>query len=116
MKTGMKFRKMMMAAAAGMMILAGCGSSGGEEKKADSGKEVLKVGVECAYPPFNWTQTEETTTSGKEAEPIYGTSQYAYGYDVAVAQKWPGHWTWTWKCTNQNGLPLPRVWMPAIMM
>lgn len=70
-----------------MMILAGCGSSGGEEKKADSGKEVLKVGVECAYPPFNWTQTEETTTSGKEAEPIYGTSQYAYGYDVAVAQE-----------------------------
>ena len=43
MKSGMKFRKMMMAAAAGMMILAGCGSSGGEEKKADSGKEVLKV-------------------------------------------------------------------------
>ena len=87
MKSGMKFRKMMMAAAAGMMILAGCGSSGGEEKKADSGKEVLKVGVECAYPPFNWTQTEETTTTGKEATPIYGTSQYAYGYDVAVAQE-----------------------------
>ena len=89
MKSGMKFRKMMMAAATGMMILAGCGSSKEASKTdtAESGKEVLKVGVECAYPPFNWTQTEETTTTGKKAEPIYGTSQYAYGYDVAVAQE-----------------------------
>ena len=71
------------------MILAGCGSSKEASKTdtAESGKEVLKVGVECAYPPFNWTQTEETTTTGKKAEPIYGTSQYAYGYDVAVAQE-----------------------------
>ena len=48
---------------------------------------VLRVGMECAYPPFNWTQDEATTPDGSKAVPIYGSDYYAYGYDVAVAQK-----------------------------
>ena len=37
--------------------------------------------------PFNWTQDSDTTPDGSKAVPIYGSDYYAYGYDVAVAQK-----------------------------
>ncbi|MDR0846938.1 MAG: ABC transporter substrate-binding protein/permease [Lactobacillales bacterium] len=43
----------------------------------------FRVGMECGYPPFNWTQTEKTKTSVK----IDGDANYADGYDVRVAQK-----------------------------
>lgn len=49
-------------------------------------KEVLKVGMECAYAPFNWTQDSDITPDGSQAVPIYGSDYYAYGYDVAVAK------------------------------
>lgn len=51
-----------------------------------SDKDVLRVGMECAYAPFNWTQESDSTPDGSEAAPIYDSSYYAYGYDVAVAQ------------------------------
>ena len=77
--------------------LAGCGStedtSGSNdsslaEESSDSGeeKDVLRVGMECAYAPFNWTQETEEVPNGGKAVPIYGTDFYAYGYDVMVAQ------------------------------
>jgi len=65
-------------------LLAGCGavkSSAKEEKK------VLRVGMECAYAPFNWTQSSEELSNGDKAVPIYGSEDYAYGYDVMLAQK-----------------------------
>jgi putative lysine transport system substrate-binding protein len=43
--------------------------------------------MECAYAPFNWTQSSKKLSNGDEAVPIYGTSDYAYGYDVMLAQK-----------------------------
>ncbi|WP_295157272.1 transporter substrate-binding domain-containing protein [uncultured Ruminococcus sp.] len=78
-----------MTLAAGMIALTGCGSS---ESSAPSGestsdKKVLRVGMECAYAPFNWTQVTEDVPDGSKAVPIYGSSDYAYGYDVMVAQK-----------------------------
>lgn len=57
------------------------GSAGSDEKK------VLRVGMECAYAPFNWTQDTDTTPDGSKAAKIYDSDYYAYGYDVAVAQK-----------------------------
>lgn len=48
--------------------------------KAD---EYLRVGMEAAYAPFNWTQ--EDNSNG--AVPIEGTNQYANGYDVQIAKK-----------------------------
>lgn len=45
--------------------------------------EFLRVGMEAAYAPFNWTQ--ETDENG--AVPIEGTNQYANGYDVQIAKK-----------------------------
>lgn len=55
---------------------------------ADSGSEkaVLRVGMECAYAPFNWTQVSAEVPNGDTAVEIYGGGGYAYGYDVMVAK------------------------------
>lgn len=81
--------------------LTGCGSSNASTESAVSApsasaaetaaadtseRQVLRVGMECAYAPFNWTQDSDTTPDGSKAVPIYGSDYYAYGYDVAVAQ------------------------------
>lgn len=64
-------------------MLVGC-----ETKKSSTDeKKILRVGMECAYAPFNWTQSSEDVSNGDKAVPIYGTSDYAYGYDVMLAQK-----------------------------
>lgn len=42
----------------------------------------LKVGLECAYPPFNWTQTDDSNG----AVPIAGSKEFAGGYDVEIAK------------------------------
>lgn len=62
-----------------------------KEKKTASSKPVLKVGMECAYAPFNWTQTSNKTPDGTEAVPIFKEKYYAYGYDVAVAKMLADH-------------------------
>lgn len=67
-------------------MLVGCGSKG-DETTSSTDKEVLRVGMECAYAPFNWTQDTDSTPDGSKAVPIYDSNYYAYGYDVAVAQK-----------------------------
>ena len=76
----------------GVMILglfAGCSSSNETKSdgKADSDKKVLRVGMECAYAPFNWTQVSDELANGSKAVKIYGTNEFAYGYDVMMAQK-----------------------------
>ncbi len=66
-----------------MVMAVGCGS---QDSGSASDKKVLRVGMECAYAPFNWTQTSKELSNGEEAVPIYGSDTYAYGYDVMVAQ------------------------------
>ena len=95
----MNKRKLLALVLTGVMAistLAGCGSSDTKTSDTDvktsetaetSDKHVLRVGMECAYAPFNWTQDSDTTPDGSKAVPIYGSDYYAYGYDVAVAQK-----------------------------
>jgi len=66
--------------------LWGCGSSDSGQAKetaGDSEKKVLRVGMECAYAPFNWTQPDDSNG----AVLISGTQDYAYGYDIMVARK-----------------------------
>ena len=41
----------------------------------------FRVGMECDYPPFNWTQVEENENS----VPIDGGMGFAGGYDVEIA-------------------------------
>ena len=47
-------------------------------------KEKLKVGMECDYAPFNWTQTENKNGSVAISNDSTG---YAGGYDVKMAKK-----------------------------
>jgi putative lysine transport system substrate-binding protein len=80
-----KIVAMVLAGVMTLSALTGCGSSSSDESA--SSDNVLRVGMECAYAPFNWTQDTTELANGDEAVPIYGTNTYAYGYDVMVAKK-----------------------------
>ena len=72
----------------GLLITAvGCSSSdqpgGDPAQSSDTGQnEVFKVGLECGYAPFNWTQLDDSNG----AVPIQGTQEFAGGYDVEIAK------------------------------
>jgi putative lysine transport system substrate-binding protein len=61
-----------------------------EEGKGDTqteteekSKDVFRVGMEAGYPPFNWTQLDNSNDAIK----IEGNAEYAGGYDVEIAKK-----------------------------
>ncbi len=81
-----------------MMFLAftACTSNSNSEETSDSSSEetsdtvssgvedgVLTIAMECAYAPYNWTQTDDSNG----AVPIKDTNDYANGYDVMIAKK-----------------------------
>ena len=45
--------------------------------------EEFRVGLECNYAPFNWTQVDADELS----VPIEGGMGYANGYDVEIAKR-----------------------------
>jgi putative lysine transport system substrate-binding protein len=49
---------------------------------AASSANEFKVGLECGYAPFNWTQTD----AANGAIQIAGSADYAGGYDVQIAK------------------------------
>lgn len=55
------------------MLLSACAFAEGQ----------FRVGMECDYPPFNWTQVE----ADENSVPIDGGMGYAGGYDVEIAKK-----------------------------
>ena len=69
-------KKIIVACFAALLLVFGGVSSA----QAD---EYLRVGMEAAYAPFNWTQDDDSNG----AVPIEGTKQYANGYDVQIAKK-----------------------------
>jgi len=58
-------------------------SKSGVDKNSVLKTGVLRVGMECAYAPYNWTQSDDSNG----AVPIHNSSDYAYGYDVMMAKK-----------------------------
>ena len=68
----------LLLACAMVFSLAACGG-----KTGDSDKKVLKVGMECAYAPYNWSQPDDENG----AVPIKDSPDFAYGYDVMMAKK-----------------------------
>lgn len=60
-------------------------SSAGTSAAASSSatKKVFRIALECAYAPYNWTQTD----SSNDAVPIYGSNTYCNGYDIQIAKK-----------------------------
>lgn len=65
----------------GAMLLTACG--GGNASTGEEESDVFRVGLEAGYPPFNWTQQDDSNG----AVPIDGTSEYAGGYDVEIAKR-----------------------------
>jgi len=88
-------KQIMTAAMAAMTVLSltacgGSGNSGGaassgveESAAAGGGGKTLRVAMECAYAPYNWTQPDDKNG----AVPIAGSNEFAYGYDVMMAKK-----------------------------
>ena len=69
------------------LALTACDNGGktGNDASTESqepAKRVLRVGMECDYAPFNWTQTEKNDRTAA----IKGGG-YADGYDVQIAKK-----------------------------
>ncbi len=68
------------------LTLTGCGAKktqGASKETKDVTNDTFKVGLECGYAPFNWTQMDDS----KGAVPIDGTAEFAGGYDVEIAKK-----------------------------
>ena len=68
-------------------------TSGDAADTVASGVEVgvLTVGMECAYPPYNWTQVDDSNG----AVPIVNNpGSYANGYDVMIAQRICDEYGW----------------------
>lgn len=63
------------------VVLVACGDDSKDETASD--RDVLKVGLEAGYAPFNWTQNDDANGAVK----IDGSSEYAGGYDVEIAKK-----------------------------
>ena len=67
------------------MLVTGCGSSSNsssanESSGSDSGSsDEFRVGMECGYAPFNWTQSDDSNGGVK----VEGNDEY----DVQIAQK-----------------------------
>ena len=67
--------------------MTACGGTNDESSSAaaQSGLEdgVLTVAMECAYAPYNWTQSDDSNGAVK----IKDSNSYANGYDVMMAKK-----------------------------
>ena len=68
-----------------LLGLTACGSSAPAAEGAIPGLEdgVFTVSMECAYAPYNWTQTDDSNG----AVPIKDSGEYANGYDIMIAKK-----------------------------
>lgn len=82
-----KFTLLVIVCLIGSLALMGCSSgdtgevSNGSEEQ-EQAKETFKVGLEAGYPPFNWTQMDDSNG----AVAIDGSKEYAGGYDVEIAK------------------------------
>ncbi|MBQ7288871.1 MAG: transporter substrate-binding domain-containing protein [Clostridia bacterium] len=54
-----------------------------KEKAEPDTRPVLKVGMECAYVPYNW----ESYNDSFDGVPIQGSAHFANGYDTKIAAK-----------------------------
>lgn len=74
-----------------LFALCACGtkatetSAGASAAATGSGVEdgTLTIAMECAYAPYNWTQSDDSNG----AVPIKDSSDYANGYDIMIAKK-----------------------------
>lgn len=66
-----------------LMIISAISLTSCKKVAFDESKGVIKIGLECEYAPFNWTELVQTDTN----VPIKGkVSAYAEGYDIMMAK------------------------------
>ncbi|MBE6829844.1 MAG: transporter substrate-binding domain-containing protein [Ruminococcaceae bacterium] len=86
----MKFKKRIGAAlvcavlTAGLITTAGCTKSETAAPASNGTKKVLRVGMECNYAPYNWTQADNSNGAIAIAN---SSGEYTNGYDVMMAKK-----------------------------
>lgn len=89
MKKSIRLFSLLLCLAVLAAAFAACGTETETSTPAADGETVsesngtFKVGLECGYAPFNWTQT----TDENGGVPIQGTKEYAGGYDIEIAKK-----------------------------
>ena len=66
-----------------IMLLTACGSSSSSQSTKEASGGTFKIGLECGYAPFNWTQNDNS----KGGVQIDGSSEFAGGYDIEIAKK-----------------------------
>lgn len=83
----MNMKKVLATAMVGAMAFGLFGCGGGDAQKPAEGDQAaggeLRIGMECGYAPFNWTQNDDSNG----AVAIEGGGGYANGYDVQIAKK-----------------------------
>ena len=60
----------------GLVAMTGCSAPAASEEKE------FRVGMECNYAPFNWTQSDDSNNAVE-----ISAGGYAGGYDVEIAKK-----------------------------
>lgn len=65
-----------------VLLLSSFCFTGCSEPVFNEARGVLRVGLECGYAPFNWTETKKTDSNVK----INNSSMYAEGYDIQIAK------------------------------
>ena len=80
MKRKLKIAILMLSVAALLLSLSACGDKNTSDLSAVQEAGVLRVGMECNYAPFNWTQATES-----ESAVALSGGGYADGYDVQIA-------------------------------
>ena len=91
-------RRIIAIALAALMLLSlcACGTANDGNKSTapnipGSDNNVLTVGMECAYAPYNWTQVNDANG----AVPIVNNpGTYANGYDVMIAKRIADYYGW----------------------
>ncbi|NLM51119.1 MAG: transporter substrate-binding domain-containing protein [Clostridiaceae bacterium] len=69
------------------MLVSGCAKTSKNEGALVSDDNTFKVGLEAGYPPFNWTQMDDSNGAVK----ISNAAEYAGGYDVEIAKRIAEH-------------------------
>ena len=64
-----------------LMLVAITAACKKKQEPAPLEQQVLRVGMECGYAPYNWTQLEAS-----DFAVAIGNGEYADGYDVAIAK------------------------------
>ena len=69
------------------IVLVACGNGSTTEDEAEVSEtasgDIIYIGMEAAYPPYNWTQSDDSNGG----LPIQNSNEFANGYDVQIAKR-----------------------------